>query len=554
MKKFVALLVTFIVALAFAGCVNVGTTETTTAGETQTTTTLQLADELPDEEVEITFWHIYGADKTALLDQLIGEFEAMYPNVTITDTSQTDYNTLREKINMGISVDQVPTMALGYPDHFAGYIEAGATLKLDDYINNNTEYEITNSSSSIFGETITIGLDLDDFVTSYLAENNQYQGGYYYSLPFSKSTEAMAVNTDVLKAHLTEIRAAGITISDNGFLSHTDALTFDQIEALAAIIVDTNGTNPTTNKCEYLLNYDSSGNMYINMSRQWNAPYTNSAGEIMIDNDTTRSMLNYVQDLFLNNTLALPIAWDQSYGSTNFKYGDVCMSVGSTAGVNYNVPTDADTQENLQFGQFQVDFVPVPQFVSTEGDDFTVSIEGTDETFTGSLSAVQQGPNIGIFSSASSAEKLYAWLFLKYLIDTDNTAKWAMNTGYLPDRLSAYSSEAPIALTASFNTTYADFLQIAQDFWAADGEPTWETIDVRWNYLYSSMVANVAQAQNTYYQYDPAFAAGTNSAGSATARVEAGYCLENVYIGTLTSGSNYDPEVALNTMINQLTW
>ena len=102
--------------------------------------------------------------------------------------------------------------------------------------------------------------------------------------------------------------------------------------------------------------------------------------------------------------------------------------------------------------------------VITEGDSFTVSIDGTDSTFTGSLSAVQQGPNIGIFSSASSAEKLYAWLFLKYLIETDNTAKWAMNTGYLPARLSSYSSEAAIDLTASYSTNYADFLQIAKDF------------------------------------------------------------------------------------------
>ena len=551
MKKVLVLIISFFMAFGILGCVNVGTTVSTTQGEQ---TTLQLAAELPDEEVEITFWHIYGSTKTALLETLIGEFEDMYPNVTITHTSQSDYNTLREKINIGIPIGQVPTMALGYPDHFAGYVEAGSAISLDDYINNATEYEITNSASSIFGETVSIGTDLDDFVESYLDENNQYEGGYYYSMPFSKSTETMAVNVTVLKEHVTEIRALGIDISDNGYLSHSIPLTYDQVIALNAVLVDPTGTNTTTNKCEFLVNYDSSANLFINMSRQWNAPYTNIGGEILVDNDITKSMLNYTQDLFLDNTLALPIVWDQSYGSTNFKYGDVCMSVGSTAGVKYNVPTSEDVQDNLQFGQFDVDFVQVPQFVATEGDEFTVNVDGTDETYTGSLSAVQQGPNIGILSSASNNERLFAWLFIKYLIDTDNTARWAMDTGYLPARTSAYSSEVPLKLTPTFSITYSDFLQIAQDFWTADADVDWALTDERWDYLYSSMVANVANNQNDYYQYDPAFAAGTNSAGSATARVEAGYCLENVYIGSELTGIAYDTQDALDTMINQLTW
>ena len=554
MKKIIALLVTLFVVFGFAGCIDVGTTELTTGGTNTSQTTLDLAAELPDEEVEITFWHIYGQSKSALLDQLIAEFEAMYPNVTITSTSQSDYTTLLDKINLGISVDQVPTMALGYPDHFAGYITADAVLKLDDYINSEVEYEITDSTSTIFGDTVSVGLDLDDFVPSYLAENNQYEGGFYYSVPFSKSTEVMAVNVDVLKAHKTEIAAAGITISDNGYLSHETPLTFDQIEALAEIVVDTNGTNATTMKCEYLMNFDSSGNMFINMSRQWNAPYTNLDGDILIENDTTESMLNYLQDKFDDNTVVLPIVWEQLYGSYNFVYGDVCMSAGSTAGVEYNIPDLDDDPTDLKLGMFDVDYIQIPQFVSTEGAQFTVDIEGVEETFTGSLSAVQQGPNIGIMADASASERLYSWLFIKYLIDTDSTARWSMDTGYLPARLSSLESETEIELTPTFSITFSNFLEIAQDFWEADGDVDWGITDERWDYLHSSMAVNIAAAQNDYYNYDPAFPAASGSAGSATARIEAGYCLENVYIGTLNTHAAYDPVDALDTMVNQLIW
>jgi multiple sugar transport system substrate-binding protein len=184
--------------------------------------------------------------------------------------------------------------------------------------------------------------------------------------------------------------------------------------------------------------------------------------------------------------------------------------------------------------------------VTENGQTVTLNAGSSQFTFTGNLSAVQQGPNIGIFKNASSAERLYAWLFIKYLTNTDNTARWAMDTGYLPARLSAYTSDVAIQLTGTFSTTYSDFLQIAQDFWAADGDPDWAVDDERWDYLYKSMVANIARNQNEYYEYDPAFAAGGTTAGSAVARVQAGYCLENIITGA------YTPEQALTAMKSQL--
>lgn len=572
MKKILIGFVILFTFVALTGCVSVATTtttattatttttttttgtttsgtNTTTTTTTASTTTAQVVEDLPDDPITITFWHIYGQSKAALLDAKIAEFEAMYPNVTIESTSQSDYDTLRNKINLGIAVGQVPTMAIGYPDHFAGYITADAVYSLDSFINSTKLYKVVDSTSTIFNQNVDPSLDLNDFPTSYIAENNQYAGGHFYSVPYSKSTESMAVNRTVLKAHVAAIQALGININSEGFLQHDTPLTYAQLDGLHDILVDTNGTNPTTMQCNYLVDYDSAGNLFINMSRQWNAGFTDPAGDILINNQTTKDMLTYMNQLFDNNTLVLPIAWDQAYGSTNFKYGDACMAVGSTAGVAYNIPSTADSQDALQFGIFNVDYVPVPQFVANEGDQFTVSVGGTDKTYTGSLSAVQQGPNIGIFKTGTSSEqRLYAWLFIKFLTNTDNTAEFAMNTGYLPARLSAYSSEAPIQLTPDFSVTYAGFLQIAKDYWAADGAPGWANTDERWNYLYSSMVSNVAFYQSAYYQYDPAFAAGTNSAGSAVARVEAGNCLNNIYTKA------YDPQGALDFMINQLTW
>ncbi len=552
MKKILLSVIALVSVFVLVGCIDVATTTTyelTSSTTSGTGTTTKVVMEIPDDEVTILFWHIFGADKSALLDQMIAEFEAMYPNVTIESQSQSDYNTLREKINTGLGVQQVPTMALGYPDHFAAYIQAGGAYSLNNFITSNIRYEITNSASSIFGEYVDVSTDLADFVPGYLAENNQYVNGQYYSMPFSKSTETMAINRTIIKNHVAEIRAAGITVSDEGFFSHTTPLTFAQVQTLGTIILnETAETDVANYQCGYLLNYDSSGNMFINMSRQFNAPYTNSAGEILINNDTTKSMLNYIDAMFNQRIFVSPIEFSQTYGSTNFKYGDICMTVGSTAGVAYNIPTAGDVQANLKFGVFDVDFLQVPQAVAETEGAITLSDGTNNYNFSGSLSAVQQGPNIGIFKNASTDEKLFAWLFIKYLTNAENTARWSMDTGYLPVRLSAYTSDVEIELTKTFSTTFNDFLEIAQDFWNSEGDVDWVETDERWDYLHASMVVNIARNQALYYDYDPAFPAGISSAGSATVRVEAGYCIENIYNKTKT------PTEALNFFLNQVDW
>ncbi len=55
--------------------------------------------------------------------------------------------------------------------------------------------------------------------------------------------------------------------------------------------------------------------------------------------------------------------------------------------------------------------------------------------------AVIQGTNVSVFSGGVTDEqKLAAWEYIKFLINKDNTAYWAMKTGYLPVRTSANDS------------------------------------------------------------------------------------------------------------------
>jgi multiple sugar transport system substrate-binding protein len=402
---------------------------------------VEVLDALPSEDINITFWHVYGQEKEALLQDYINEFELLYPNITIEAESQGGYDDLRNKTILSIASGQTPTMLVGYPDHVAVYLTAGAVIPLDDFIYDDN-----------------FGVEITDFIDSYLEENRQYAGGLMFSLPYSKSTEMMVFNK-------TKFDAMGVDIPMDR------ALTWAELDTIADTMV-----GDGTNQCEFLINFDSSSNFFINNVRMWGGGYTNSAGEILVDDAQTRAMLAYVKTRFDENTFALPIAWNQQYGSANFKAGDSCMTVGSTAGISYNIPDN---------GEFEIGVAPIPQY----------DLE--------SKSATQQGPNVAIMADSTDAERLAAWMFIKYITDAEQTAKWSMLTGYLPVRYSGYTSDI-----------YQEFL--------TSPDP---------DYKYESMTANAAYIQIGYNDYDPAFAGQITS---ADAREEVGLAMETIFVGTAT--------------------
>jgi len=453
MKKLVLLGLMFSLVFSLSGCLK--EREEIDLGE------INVLSELPTDEISLTFWHIYGQDKSALLDELIVEFETMYPNITIESVSYGSYTDILSKTKKAIGTGVTPDLVVGYPDHFAEYRDLGGIIPLDNFV-----------------ESEEWGIDLDDFIDSYLAENQQFEDGMY-SLPYSKSTEMMVYNKEFFDAQ-------GITFEANEVLTWTD------LETYADTMVGTG-----ENQCEFLINFDSSANFFINSSRQWGAPYTNSAGEVLVDNDETKAMLTYFKGLMDENILALPIEWDESYGSNNFLAQDVCMTVGSTAGLKYNLPAVQLDEADY----FEVGILPIPQFED------------------GTLSAMQQGPNIAILENTSDAERLAAWLFITFLTNTENSARWAIDTGYLPVRESSFQSDL-----------YQELLN--------NPSP---------DYVYESLLANAAYSQVAYYQYDPAFA-GIGQISSSKVREEAGFAMEAIYVGTKTV------DEAIQDMLDQLSW
>ena len=435
----------------------------------------EIPNELTTQPVTITFWHAFGQDKESFIRKYADEFQEMYRNVTIQLAGQGDYDGLLSKVTSSIVAGTTPTMLIGYPDHVANYLTANAIEPLDPYVNH-----------------IKWGLDLDDFIDSYIAENMGYdEAGTLYGLPFNKSTEVFIYN----KTYFTQ---KDLPVPE----------TWDKVVQAAQVIKQ----NETADDV-YAFAYDSSANAFITLTRQWGGTYTSigSDGKPILNFATdpkVMEMLNFFIDLHNNNYFTLPKEWEQDYASEMFIQKKVFMTVGSIAGITYNVPKD---------NSFEIGVAPIPY--------------KTEET----KAVIQQGTNVMIMKNATPYEKLYAWLFIKYLTSTDVTVDWAMKSGYLPVRESGYNSERYqnfLAFTEDYQKS-DELRQLAIDRWNSKPANANKTIteqdiqnEIR-DLKYISMAANAAYQQRNYMFVDPAFV------GSSDVRKEVELMFDKIIVGKI---------------------
>lgn len=481
---------------------------------------------LDQTEVEITIWHISSTFTVEFMEAMKQKYEALYPNVTVNLVSYSSYTDLQQAAFSAASIGQLPNIAMGYTDTMTQFRALGLLEPLDPYANIGFTYEVTDPSSTIYGEIQSTALDWSDFLPSAIAENRQYPDGGLYSFPFSMQTDVITVNRTVLQAHIAEIRAAGISITDNGFLSHTTPLTFEQLVLLQEILVDPNGTNPETMQCQYLLDFDNEVNLFYDLARRWGAGWNATNGTLSFDEDLTLDALVYLNDRFLDNTFVIPMAMNADYGSQNFVYGDICMLAGYVAGVRYNNPAAYGYDSNLAFGVFDLDMIPMPDY----------NVPGIENSV---QSVSQTIVDLGIFSQSTEIEKLYSWLWIKLLTSSEHQALYSLMNGggYMPIRFSSYQNDVEWPLSTGLSISFANFMSMGSEYWATGGM---NNFGENMQYLLlPSMAINVAYSQIDRLLPTPSFPLSEIYQDSWTVRTEADLLIKNIYGDPMTTEEAY---------------
>lgn len=219
----------------------------------------------------------------------------------------------------------------------------------------------------------------DDIMESYREETSQF--GFINAMPFNKSTYVYFYN----KTMFDELGLEAPQTWDDLL---TIGKTFQEQKNMVS------------------LGFDDMAGMLEATLRQNGCDYVTEDGA-QFDNEAGQQAIDFIMELY-NNGYARLVGED-NYFSGPFSNQLIPAYIGSSTGVSYI------THEDWELG-----VAPLP---------------GNTEK-----AANTAGTNIVMFSKEENQQKA-AWEYLKFLTSTDATVKWAMDTGYLPVRTSAYESE-----------------------------------------------------------------------------------------------------------------
>ena len=291
-------------------------------------------------------------------------------------------------------------MVLGYPDHFAEYYAGGWLLDLTEFIKHEEDF------------------NEGDFIESYLEENRIGLGedsDKLYGLPYNKSTELIVYNKTVFDAMGYTVPAtwAEVEVLSAKILEDCKAGKLDNIVTLAEGVA-----KPSENLAKglfYPFSYDSTDNAFITMCRQFGGAYTEretiEQGYAIFNNAEVKEGLAYFQGLATKGYFAVAETFGTNYSSDAFKALQCILTVGSSAGISYNVP---------------------------EGDLFEIGVAPIPYKDASRKYVIQQGTNMCILGQNTNEQRSAAWQLCKFLTSTESTAEFAMSGSYLPVRKSAY--------------------------------------------------------------------------------------------------------------------
>lgn len=373
-------------------------------------------------EYEITFWAKNDTNKTqtAIYEQAIEDFEALYPNITVNLRLYTDYGKIYNDVITNISTNTTPNVCITYPDHIATYLSGTNLVVPLEELFVNEKYGLGGS------EVLFDSPTKDEIIPQFLGECSFKE--HYYALPYMRSTEACYINK-------TYVEALGYTLPET--------LTWDFIWEVseAAMAQDEEG-NFLVNGQNVLIPflYKSTDNMMIQMLKQKEAGYSTEEGEIFLFNDTTEELLYTIAEH--GRSEAFSTFKISSYPANFLNAGQCIFAIDSTAGATW-MGTDAplcDISED-KIVEFETVVMPIPQF-DTEKPQM-----------------ISQGPSVCIFNKEDPQEVMASWLFMQYLLTNEVQIAYAQTEGYVPVTSKAQESadyQDYLSRCGEDNTTYYD--------------------------------------------------------------------------------------------------
>lgn len=379
-------------------------------------------------QYEITFWAKNDSNLTQkkIYQKAIADFESLYPNITVTLKSYTDYSMIFNDVNTNIATRTTPDVCITYPDHIATYLTGDNVVVPLEKLATDEKYGLGGS------EVKFDSVKRDEVVEKFIGEC--YVNGELYALPFMRSTEALYINK-------TYVEAMGYEIPD--------VPTWDWIWEISEKALEKDpesGELFKVNGQKIMIPfiYKSTDNMMITMLRQLDAPYSDEYGNVLIFSDETKALLKEIA--VHGRSRAFSTFKISSYPGNFFNAGRCLFAIDSTAGATWigskSPLSDIHASEIVEF---ETVVRPVPQF-DTENPKM-----------------ISQGPSLCLFNSGDSGKVLASWLFMQYLLTNDVQTAYSRTEGYVPVTLKAQKDQSYIDYLNSSDENSKEFYSVKID-------------------------------------------------------------------------------------------
>lgn len=385
------------------------------------------------EDVTITWWNTYVQDTNDdpsddsnyaayhYVKNVISEFEKANPSIKVNAVYKgnysNDYAGLASAVSSGIASGDVPHIASTYGTYVIDWIKSGAVL------------DVTDHANKLYKDA--------DFNKSYLDVEKQQYGDKFYSLPYSKSTDTLMLNAEVMKAKAGE--AAGKSV-ENGYAapvagdSKVDYGSITSFEGLMAVAAKMKADYPSIftgvhDKDGYIdacpVIYEDPANLFITLLESKGIPFvTNDNNPVQatkfVDSADAKQLAvqltkwNHQGLLATKNQFPMINSYSHEYPSTIFSRGKCFAILASTSGAPW-----------MAGDGYSVSWQTIPAYA-----------EG------GNAKSLSQGPSLAFFNKKNKAEVEASLKFYDFLTTKENSAALAAQTNYFPLRSSSYEVES----------------------------------------------------------------------------------------------------------------
>ncbi|PSJ30767.1 sugar ABC transporter substrate-binding protein [Peptostreptococcus russellii] len=327
-----------------------------------------------NKDTEITFWHAMSGVNEEAIQKITDDFMKQNPNVKVKLVNQGGYLDLFDKLMAAAKAKQLPTMTQVYSNRLSWYVSKDLVTDLNPYMNDK-ETGMTEEEKKDIPKIF-----LDDGIW----DNKQY------ALPLNKSQMVLYYNEGMLKEKGIEVPK-----------------TWEEWKkASKELTVDENKDGDP----------EVYGTVFANNLSTDIAPWVVQSGGSTMDEETNELHFNsepmkeavgFLDSMFKEKTARF--AGDDQNANVPLQDGRAAMCIASTSALPYIEEGTADG--------IKINAAPLP---GNKND-----------------AQLYYGTNIAIFNTASKLEQQAAWEYLHFLTNSENTAYFAAETGYIPVRTSA---------------------------------------------------------------------------------------------------------------------